>query len=128
MLNLSGSNNVEPKDNRGFPRIDYPLDVYVYIKDEKLKGNIENLTVGGFSIELEREFPPSTELSLEIISDDEKIRNAHLKVEVLRCVPSEKKPKRRKSPKSYCLAVKLSQSNHQYLMDAMKVVKEHKKI
>lgn len=105
------------KDRRNFPRSIVDLILCARIGDKWIDGKILDLTVGGISMELDRELQTGTCVTIDIKQCQE-VKKNELRVEVTRCVPTEADPSR------YRLAARFIEPNDEFLMDVLALVHE----
>lgn len=107
------------QDKRNFPRVAVSLSISVKENENRLAGQMVDLTVQGISFKLAQPLPVGSLITLEI-SDSEELTGNELKAEVLRCdspasvSPPEYYP--------YYVAAKFVEVNDEYLMDSLALV------
>ena len=107
------------EERRNFPRANIDLQVQVGTGASRIPGRIQNLTIEGLAFILEQELPPGSKVEVEINSENEKIRNNAVKIQVLRCEPRDNE-----TPPCFLISGKLIDTNDIYLNDVMALIFE----
>ena len=102
-------------DKRGFPRSIIDLQVSAQVEYKRIEGKVIDLTVEGISMEFDQSLKVGSQVAIEI-KQNQQVKNNKLKIEVIRCLPTETDPSR------YHIVAKFIEPNDEFLMDALALV------
>ncbi len=105
------------KDRRQFPRAEVSLHIQVNTGAARIPGRLLNVTIEGLAFTLEQELPIKSEVEVAINSENKKIRDNVVKVQVLRCEPQENE-----TTPSFLISGKLIDTNDVYLTDVLALI------
>jgi len=102
-------------DKRSFPRSLVDLQVFAQVEGKHIEGKVIDLTVEGISMEFDHTLKAGTTVAIDIKQNQE-VKQNKLKVEIIRCLPTESDPSR------YHIVAKFIEPNDEFLMDALALV------